>query len=303
MMIMKKICILVMAILATNGFLVAQDDLMGMLDKEQKATTTYATATFKSTRVVTAHSIETVATKHLDFIISHRFGTINSGIYNLFGLDQSQIRFGLEYGLTDRVTLGIGRSNYQKSYDYFLKAKLLKQQINTKKIPVSVTAFGSIITNTLESTPNALFYNNSERQTYCGQLLIARKFGERASLQVSPTVLYRSKTEVALDPNTLLSIGLGGRYKITKRTSINAEYFYTPTTRDPQFTNALAIGFDIETGGHVFQLHFTNSRGMNEKALIGQTTGKWSNGDIFYGFNISRIFSFDRNTKKQPNKI
>lgn len=276
---------------------IAQDDLMGMLDKEQKKTVDYATATFKSTRIVTGHSIETIAAKHLDFIISHRFGTINSGAYNLFGLDQSQIRFGLEYGLFDRVMVGVGRSNYQKTFDYFLKAKLVRQSTGAKSMPVSITAFGSIATNTLDSSPSAVFYNNLERQTYCGQLLIARKFGEKISLQVAPTILHRNTTESIIDANTLYSIAVGGRYKISKRTSINAEYFYTPTGRDPQFTNALAVGFDIETGGHIFQLHFTNSRGMIEKALIGQTTGLWNNGDIFYGFNISRVFSFDKKAK------
>lgn len=282
----------------------AQDDLLDELNKIQKPVTSYASATFKSTRIVSGHSIETVAAKHLDFRISHRFGALNSGYQELFGLDQSQIRFGLEFGLTDRLTVGLGRNSYQKTYDYYAKYKLLRQSSGAKTMPISISLLAAAFTNTMPSQTNARFYNNLERQTYCGQLLIARKFGERVSLQLTPSILHRNKVETAIDANTLYSLGMGGRFKLTRRTSFNVEYYYTPTSvgdislHDPQFKNALSIGFDIETGGHVFQLHFTNSKGMSEKYLIGQTEGTWQNGDIFYGFNISRVFSFDKSAKK-----
>lgn len=276
----------------------AQDDLMGELDKNTKPKVSYATATFKSTRVINGHSIESMAAKHLDFRISHRFGAINSGYKELFGLDQSKVRFSLEYGITDDLMVGVGRSSYQKTYDYFIKYKLLKQSSGARNMPVSVSLFVSDATNTLDSSPSLTFYNNLERQSYCSQILIARKFNDNISFQISPTVLHRNKTEEADDPNTLVAIGLGGRAKISKRTSINAEYWLTPQTRNSIYTNCFSVGFDIETGGHVFQLHFTNSRGMVENQFIGQTTGKWGSGDIFYGFNISRTFSFDHTTKK-----
>ena len=281
----------------------AQTDLMDELEKNQTPTTNFASATFKTTRIVSGHSVETVAAKHLDFRISHRFGAVNSGYEELFGLDQSQIRFGLEYGVTDKLTIGLGRNSYQKTYDYYAKYKLLRQSTGKTTIPFTVSLLGAAFTNTMATQPSAQFYNNLERQTYCGQILIARKFGERVSLQLSPSILHRNKTENIDDANTLYSLGMGGRFKLTKRTSLNVEYFYTPTTlgdvtqRNAQYTNALSIGFDIETGGHVFQLHFTNSKGMSEKYLIGQTTGKWSAGDIFYGFNISRVFSFEKSSK------
>lgn len=282
----------------------AQDDLLDELNKIQTPVVTYASATFKSTRIVSGHSIETVAAKHLDFRISHRFGALNSGYRELFGLDQAQIRFGLEFGLTDRLTVGVGRNSYQKTYDYYAKYKLLRQSSGAKVMPVTVALLAAAYTNTLASQPGARFFNNLERQTYCGQLLIARKFGERVSLQLTPSILHRNKVETDNDANTLYSLGMGGRFKLTRRTSFNVEYYYTPTSageislRDSQFKNALSIGFDIETGGHVFQLHFTNSKGMTEKYLIGQTEGLWQNGDIFYGFNVSRVFSFDKNAKK-----
>ncbi|MES2520381.1 MAG: DUF5777 family beta-barrel protein [Bacteroidota bacterium] len=296
--------IAVFALLTLIGFSVnAQDDLLDELEKNQVPTTDYTTATFKTTRIVSGHSVETVAAKHLDFRISHRFGAINSGFEELFGLDQSQIRFGLEYGLTDQLTIGIGRNSYQKTYDYYAKYKILRQSTGEKSMPITVALFGAAYTNTMPTQPDAKFYTNLERQTYCGQILIARKFGERVSLQLTPSILHRNKTESVDDANTLYSLGMGGRFKLTKRTSLNVEYFYTPSTlgektlRSSQYTNALSIGFDIETGGHVFQLHCTNSKGMSEKYLIGQTTGQWTSGDIFYGFNISRVFSFDKSDK------
>ncbi len=300
---MKKYLFLLLTLMSAIAAQ-AQDDLLDELNKVQKPVISYASATFKSTRIVSGHSIETVAAKHLDFRISHRFGALNSGYRELFGLDQAQIRFGLEFGLTDRLTVGVGRNSYQKTYDYYAKYKLLRQSSGAKIMPVTVALLAAAYTNTLPSQPNARFFNNLERQTYCGQLLIARKFGERVSLQLTPSILHRNKVETDNDANTLYSLGMGGRFKLTRRTSFNVEYYYTPalageiSLRDPQFKNALSIGFDIETGGHVFQLHFTNSKGMTEKYLIGQTEGLWQNGDIFYGFNVSRVFSFDKSAKK-----
>lgn len=302
---MKRIFILSL-ILTVAQSLYAQDDLMSILDKE-KTGPVFTTATFKSTRIINGQSIETIAEKHLDFRISHRFGAVNSGFTNLWGLDEARIRIGLEYGITDRLMVGVGRSSYQKTYDYFAKYKLLRQS-NRRFEPVSITAYAGAFTNATPTSPDMKFYNNLERQSYVGQLLIARKFGERFSLQLSPTILHRNKTETTIDENTLYATGIGGRFKLTKRTSFNAEYFYTlkqiGTTyvRDPQYKDCFSMGFDIETGGHVFQLHLSNSRGMIENQFIGATAGRWSKGDIFYGFNISRVFSFDKSTRTTHKK-
>jgi Membrane bound beta barrel domain (DUF5777) len=285
-----KILCFVLSSLST----IAQDDLLKELDKQSTPQAQNTSATFKSTRIINGHSVENVAAKHLDFRISHRFGTLNSGFNNLFGLDESRIRLGLEYGITDKLMIGLGRSSHQKTYDYFVKYKAIRQ---TNKVPVTVSLFANAATNTQNSSPDLRFYNNTERQSYCLQALIARKFNENVSLQLSPTFLHRNKVETPTDANSLVAIGMGGRYKISKRTSLNAEYFLNTTKRDEIYKNALQIGFDIETGGHVFQLHFSNSRGMVENQFIGGTTGSWSKGDIFYGFNISRVFSFDNRAK------
>ncbi|WP_435356031.1 DUF5777 family beta-barrel protein [Emticicia sp. SJ17W-69] len=296
----------------------AQDDPMDILNNNTKPTTTVATATFKSTRVINGQSVETIAKKHLDFRISHRFGALNTGAYNYFGLDQATMRMGFEYGITNDLMIGIGRSSTQKTFDYFGKYKLLKQSSGAKTMPVSVTLFASLAavslsSNAENSASSPLFDNNIERWTYCSQLLIARKFSDDFSLQISPTYLHRNKVfrinssdgSEILEPNDIFAIGLGGRYKINKRTSINAEYFYRLPSLNSQYAlnanyhNSLSVGVDIETGGHVFQLHFTNSLGMIEKQFIAENTEKWTNGGIHWGFNLSRTFSFDREKKKK----
>jgi len=276
----------------------AQDDLLGQLEADANALPVPVVATFKSTRIINGHSVETVKRNHLEFRISHRFGRLNSGAYELFGLDQAVIRLGLEYGLTDDLTVGVGRSGTQKAYDFFGKYKLLRQTPN--QMPVSVTLFGSTVVRTQKSFVPGETFSFQEKLSYAGQVLVARKFSENLSLQLSPTYLYRNNPELAGDERLLLALGLGGRLKVSRRVSINAEYFYAfrKKNNDLPYHNSLSLGVDIETGGHVFQLHFTNSLGMIEKQFIGETTGAWGQGDIHYGFNISRTFSF--NKKKNP---
>lgn len=282
-----------------------EGDLLGELDKIAPDKPQFVTATFKSTRVINGQSVETVAKKHLDFRISHRFGTLNSGYKNLWGLDESRIRIGLEYGVTDKLMVGAGRSSYLKEYDYFMKYKLMRQMTHSWHHPASITFAAGASTNTMDTRLPIVFYNNLERQSYWSQLLIARKFGEKLSVQLTPTVVHRNKTETYIDANTIYAAGVGGRIKLSKRTTFNAEYFYVANdvlsnklTRDPQYKNNLSLGFDIETGGHVFQLHVSNSRGMIEKQFITSTTDSWLNGGLYYGFNISRVFSFDKSSKK-----
>lgn len=271
-------------------------DLMQMMEPD-KAETNYALATFKSTRVINGHSVETVAKNHLDFRISHRFGTLNSGAYNLWGLDVAYIRLGFEYGLTDRWMVGLGRSNTQKMYDLFTKVKLLRQSSGGRNMPFTVTVFASSVVNTLRFPQETRTFES--RLAYTAQLLIARKFSERISLQVAPTLLHRNRVENVGEQNTVFALGLAGRYKLSKRVAFNVDYYYVlPDQLDPQYHNSLALGFDIETGGHVFQLHFTNSLGMVEKQFIGETTGQWGQGDIQYGFNVSRTFSFNKKARQ-----
>ena len=273
---------------------VAQD-LMDLLESETEEEINYTTATFKSTRILNGHSIERMQEGQLDFRISHRFGTINSGAYEFFGLDEANIHLGLEYGIKDWIMIGLGRGTYQKTVDGFLKFSILRQSAGKKNIPVSVSWLSTVGVNSLKWTDPERINYFSSRLSYVHQLLIGRKFNDRISLQLTPGMIHRNLVETEIDPNDLYSIGIGGRFKITQRLSLNSEYFYVirPKNRplDFNYYNSFSVGFDIETGGHVFQLHITNSVAMIEKGFIGETTGDWLNGDIHFGFNISRVFS------------
>lgn len=268
----------------------AQDDLLESLQQQEPESGYYTLATFKGSRLINGHSVEMRKKKELDVIISHRFGRLNSGLYNLFGLDESNVRLGLDYGLSDRLNIGFGRNSFEKVYDGFVKYKLLQQGSGTGMAPLSVVAFASAALKTLRS-PLELTVNN--RMAYSWQLLLARKFSERLSLQLMPSLVHRNLVATEREENDLLALGAGGRFKLSKRLALNLEYYYqlNQKTAEPN-QNALAVGFDIETGGHVFQLHFTNARAMYEQGFISQTTGDFFEGDIHFGFNISRVFQW-----------
>jgi hypothetical protein len=296
---MKNIKSLLFAILLSLSTLAfAQDDLMNMLDESAEPEINYTTATFKSTRVVNGQSIERMKEKQLDFRISHRFGRINSGSYELWGLDQSNVHFSLEYGLTNWLMFGVGRGTYEKTFDGFTKLSLLRQSSGAVNMPVSVSFFGSAALNSVKWSEPARANYFSSRMSYSYQLLVGRKFGPRLSAQISPTVVHRNLVPTTLDPNDTYAVGLGGRVKLTNRLSLNAEYYYVVKPLNNYLStttyNPLALGIDLETGGHVFQLMFTNSLAMIEKGFITETTGRWGKGDIHFGFNISRVFSFKK---------
>ena len=275
----------------------SQDDLMKMLEEETKDENAvdFTTATFKTTRLINGHSIENVAAGVLDFRISHRFGYISGGAYELWGLDEASMRLGLDYGLTKRWMIGIGRSTYQKQYDGFTKFKVLQQSTGARKMPITFSAVASMMYKSLHfEDPTRENYYTSNLY-YAGQLLIARKFSEGFSLQLMPSIVHYNLVPSANDPNDVLALGVGGRLKISKRTSVNVEYYYQiPGYKFVGTENSLAIGFDIETGGHVFQLYCTNSTGMTERTYIAETTGDFFSGDIRLGFTISRVFTIKK---------
>lgn len=284
----------------------AQDDDLLKLAEAADSTnqpSSFTTATFKGTRVITGHSVQTNAQKELVFLISHRFGTLNSGAYEFFGLDNSVIRLALEYGLTNDLNIGIGRSSYEKTFDGFLKYRFLRQQDGNWSRPVTAVLFGSTALNSLRSTNPERDIMFKSRLTYTAQLLIARKFNQNLSLQLASTWIHRNLVPTRQDETDVYALGISGRHKLTKRTSFNAEYFYLlPGYTADTYSNALSLSFDIETGGHVFQLLFSNSIGMIEKNLITNNTGEWGQGDIYFGFNISRVFDLDKSRKMGSKK-
>jgi Membrane bound beta barrel domain (DUF5777) len=303
---MKMLSKLQLLFLFTSASLAvrAQDiDLDKMLEeeqkKEQKNKVEYTVATFKTTRLINGHSIENTSPGILDLKIQHRFGQLNAGLYELFGLDNASMRWGFDYGISPRLTVGFGRSTYQKQYDAFFKYKILRQSSGKVNMPLSMSFVGSAMIQTLKWQDPTRENYFSSRLYYAYQLLLARKFSESTSLQIMPTMVHYNLVPQASDPNDIIALGIGGRQKISKRVSINFEYYYQlPDFKLSNTTNSLSFGFDIETGGHVFQLHITNAPGMTERTFISENFGKWDKGDLLFGFNISRVFSFKKRNKQ-----
>lgn len=274
-------------------------DLISLLLDETEEETEYATASFKTNKVINLHSLESPAAGVLDFKISHRFNSIKNGFYDIFGLDGATIRLGGDYGITDKLTVGLGRSTYEKTYDGYLKWKIVRQSKGKKNFPITIAALSAMSVNTLRwQQPDRENYFSS-RLSYTHQLILGRKFSEGFTLQLSPTLVHRNLVRYDYESNDVLALGISGRIKLSKRVALTAEYVYVlPDQLAPEYTNSLSIGFDIETGGHVFQLHFTNSSPMIEKGFITETTGDWLNGDIHFGFNVSRVFTLKKREMK-----
>ncbi|MBH8559668.1 hypothetical protein I7X13_16520 [Hymenobacter sp. BT442] len=272
----------------------AQTDLLQDLERQTADSTKreVVAATFKGTHIINAQSVETPGQGTLAFLIQHRFGTLNSGAYNFFGLDQAVLRLSFEYGLTNRLAVGIGRSNIEKTFDGFLKYRALRQTSGARPMPVSVTLFASAAITTLKFGTLPTERTTASRLDYTYQVLIARKVSSGLSLQLMPTLIHRNYVPLAGMQNDVYSIGGGLRQKLTKRIALTADYFYVlPGYAADNFRNALGAGFDIETGGHVFQLHVTNAQGMTEKFFVPQTSGDFFKGDIYFGFTVARNFT------------
>lgn len=269
----------------------SQDDLLKELQENEPPSDDAVIGTFSGTRIVNGHSVETRSKNVLEFIITHRFGTLNSGAYEAFGLDNSVIRLGLEYGITDRLMVGIGRSSSDKTLDYFAKYKILQQ---TETMPVMLTAFASAAYLGLKNDQTNQL-NTLDKMAYTTQLLIARKVSSRVSLQLSPSLLYRATVDQDTTVNNLISLGMGGRFKITKSMALILEYNLRLNDKsNSPFNDAIGVCVEFETGGHVFQLVFTNTVGMVERQFMGETTGDFFDGDIHFGFNITRAFQLGR---------
>ncbi len=290
---MKKTAFVLFALLAVQ-LLPAQDesDLLSLLGEETP--TEYATASFKTNRVVNGHSIENTAAGVLDFKISHRFSPVRNGLYDLFGLDGATMRIGLDYGITNRLMVGIGRSSKEKIIDGFAKYKILRQSTGKRNMPISLSYLMDAQIKTAKFADETRENYFSSRLYYTHQLLVARKFSDALTLQLMPTLVHRNLVQTAKEKNDVLALGVAGRIKLTKRVTLNAEYYYVlPDQIKPEYTNVLSLGFDIETGGHVFQLHFTNSADMSYKGFITETTEGWFSNPvgIRFGFNIARVFT------------
>ncbi|MCR9155456.1 MAG: DUF5777 family beta-barrel protein [Bacteroidetes bacterium] len=284
------------------SLLIAQDDLLSELEGDAGQETDYAFATWKGTKVVNLQTNELPGAGVLQYTILHRFGSFSEDfMYNFLGLNNAQVRLTLDYSPTEWLNLGLGHTGFQKTYDGFVKYRLLRQSKGAINMPVSVTGFSSAYYSALRYDEQDFERNLGRRMSYVHELIIARKFNQNFSAQVVPTVIHTNLSQTFEDANTQIAIGLAARYKITAMHAITVEWvpilngnsYIDPEAADgfSPYNNALSIGMDIETGGHVFQLFITNARGVAEPYAFTQTPGSWLEGDLHFGFNISRVFT------------
>lgn len=279
---MKKL-ILLLLLFPLVSF--AQDDLLNGIDtvsgKEK------VVSAFKGLKIVNLESTKLAAKGDLYFIVAHRFGSVKDGFEGFFGLDNANTQLKFVYGLTNWLTISAARS--ELAYDFSTKYTLFNQI--KEGFPVTIAGFTSLaINNTLKESlyPKLTF---DDRLTYVQQLLISRKYSEKLSLQLAPTLFHENFVDNDLQDNTQFAIGIGGRYKLSNRWSLNIDYAaHLNRASNSIYKNPLSIGFDLDTGGHVFQMHFTSSQGIHEAGYLGQTTGDWTKGDVFFGFNLLRVF-------------
>lgn len=273
----------------------AAQDLLAELDKQAPQAPEFVAATFKSTRLVNGQTIETKGRGALEFIFAHRFGPLSSGAYEMWGLDQAYVRLGLEYGITDRLGVGIGRNSEDKTMDTYLRYKVLRQQVGAGS-PVTLTAFGIAGYKFSPRSEDATYdIQPGDRLSYVTQVLVARKFNSTLSLQLMPSFVHKNAVDATVEKNNQVALGVGGRLKVTRSVALTTEYYYRFDVPDSNpYYNPLGFGIDIETGGHVFQLVMTNSRGLTERAFLTETNGDFFAGDISLGFNVTRTFQLKK---------
>nr|WP_214448813.1 DUF5777 family beta-barrel protein [Flavihumibacter rivuli] len=283
------------SLLACSSRAFTQDEDLLKLVGEEKPKKEKVSNAFKSSRVINGHSVEFIGVGVIDLRFLHRFGLVKDGFNDFFGLDQATMRFGLDYGITKDLTVGFGRSTYKKEWDGFIKYRVVQQSKGEAGFPVSIVVVSGMTMNTLEwADPDRKNYFSS-RLGFYNQVLIGRKFTESFTLQLAPTFVHTNLVEKETDSNDAWALGIGTRLKLSKRVAFVVDYHYVFSGIDKTiYTNPLSVGVDIETGGHVFQLHFSNSTGMNERAFITETTGRWDKGEIRFGFNLSRVFNTGR---------
>ncbi len=269
-----------------------QEDLLKAVEDSTQPRQ-YATAAFKSTRVINGHSMEMLGKGVLDVRILHRFGPVNNGLKEFFGLDQASMRLGFDYGLLTNLTAGVGRTSSNKEFDAFVKFRPIRQSVNGGW-PVSVIWISGITLHTMDFVDEERKNYFSSRIGYYHEIIIGRKFSEKFSLQLSPVFVHRNLVLLADEDNDTYALGIGGRMKLSKRIAFVVDYHPILAGRAPGTKDPFSVGFDIETGGHVFQLHFSNSSGMNEKEFVTNTKDDFWKGDIRFGFTLSRVFTLKR---------
>lgn len=278
--------------------LLAQNDLLKEIDDKSMEST--ANPAFKALKIVNFESTKLIGKGDFYLIISHRFDYLDQGIKEFFGLDNAFTQLKFAYGITDKFTIQAARSGFQKTYDLGLKYLIISQKTNGS--PVAIAFFNSLAANTELDKANYPSLDFQDRLSYVSQLLISRKITDKLSLEVAPTFFHEGFLVEILDENNNVvtpnpqdknqfAVGIGGRYKLSKRLSLNMDYgAHLNRASQSVFKNPLSVGLDIDTGGHIFQVLFTNSKAMHEAGFLGHTTGDWGKGEISFGFNLIRVF-------------
>lgn len=292
-MLSKKIKLLVTVCILLSCRLLAQEQDLLSLAGTDTLHKEYVKNAFKSSRVINAQSMELIGKGVMDVRILHRFGLLNSGASNLFGLDQANMRFGFDYGISDRVTIGVGRSNVGKELDGFIKLRPVWQATGTGGMPFSVIWISGVTLSTVPTPDNEPKAEFSSRVAYYHEMIIGRKFNKHFSFQAGGILVHRNIVNSETENDTW-AIPVGARLKLSKRIAFVADYHYIVNGKQPGTQNPLSLGFDFETGGHVFQLHFSNAVGMNEKNFLTNTTDDFWKGEIRFGFNLSRVFTIKK---------
>lgn len=286
----KSILISVLIVFPLIGY-GQEDSLLKELDSLSENEQIFELPAFKALQIGNLQSTKVVSKRDLYLVVAHRFGYLKNGITDFFGLDQANTKIQLLYGIKKNLQLGVSRDSYQKTYSGTAKYRLLKQ---SNKLPLNVSLYGSIDVNSQLKKSVYPGLKQLDRFSYTAQMLAARRFSEKLSLQIAPIFVRHNLQDLNYtkeQTHNQVLLGTGGRYKLSNRFSVNFDYVYNFTrNKNSLYQNPLTIGVDIETGGHVFQLLITNSRASNDSSFLTETLGDWSKGQISFGFNIVRVF-------------
>ena len=286
----KSILISVLIVFPLIGY-GQEDSLLKELDSLSENEQIFELPAFKALQIGNLQSTKVVSKGDLYLVVAHRFGYLKNGITDFFGLDQANTKIQLLYGIKKNLQLGVSRDSYQKTYSGTAKYRLLKQ---SNKLPLNVSLYGSIDVNSQLKKSVYPGLKQLDRFSYTAQILAAKRFSEKLSLQIAPIFVRHNLQDLNYtkeQTHNQVLLGTGGRYKLSNRFSVNFDYVYNfSRNKNSLYKNPLTIGVDIETGGHVFQLLFTNSRASNDSSFLTETLGDWSKGQISFGFNIVRVF-------------
>lgn len=284
---MKSIIGILISLIVVQGYS-QDDDLLNSLEAEIMEEPEYIIPAFKAMKIGNLQSTKVAKKKDLYMYVSHRFGTLQDGVSTFFGLDNANTKIQMIYGLSNHIQLGLSRESLRRTYAGSLKLKHLEQGSNGG---VNVSSYFTVNINTLLSKQQYPLMKHWDRYSYTSQLLVSKRFTKKLSLEIAPSYVRQNLVLEPFQSHEQIVVGLGGRYKISNRVSLNMDYAVNLSRAEESvYNDPFTIGVDLETGGHVFQLLFSNAQSSNEPGFLSNAEGSWAEGDVFFGFNIVRTF-------------